>query len=321
MKNRIAVIAVLGLSLFSGSLLFGAASSSGSGTAAFVEGCKAYSEGDWTTAVFMLKKAVAYPENCNADSYFMLISSEINAGQDKTALDDCDFYLENYKKSVYYPRVQFYKGKLLFNLNEYDKSIITLSDFCHQNEKSDLYPLALFYIGEALYAGYRYDEARPIFERVVENYPDCAKKPDAQFKLDSIIQRQREEKLLYLLKQTGEEYLSAKEDYERQLRMYNLEAIAQTRQKLNDVQQENADLQRQVRDLEGQLQMMKGSKAYSASSYNSVSYKEGVDVPNAEPFNETRDQVRLLRKKAIDAQRLLSEQSEENESYENEYEE
>ena len=103
--------------------------------------------------------------------------------------------------------------------------------------------------------------------------------------------------------------------------MYNLEAIAQTRQKLNDVQQENADLQRQVRDLEGQLQMMKGSKAYSASSYNSVSYKEGVDVPNAEPFNETRDQVRLLRKKAIDAQRLLSEQSEENESYENEYEE
>ena len=311
MKSRIAIIAVLGVTLLSGSFLYGAAGTSGSGTAAFVEGCKAYSEGDWTTAVFMLKKAVAYPENCNADSYFMLIASEINAGQNKTALDDCDYYLENYKKSVYYPRVQFYKGKLLYNLGEYDKSIIILSDFCHQNEKSDLFPLALFYIGESLYAGYRYEEALSIYERVIEEYPDCAKRPEAQFKLDSIIQRQREEKLLYLLKQTGEEYLSAKEDYERQLRMYNLEAVAQTRQKLTEAQQENANLQRQVRDLEGQLQMMKGSKAYSASSYNSVSYKDGVDIPNAEPFNETRDQVRLLRKKAIDAQRLLSEQSEE----------
>ena len=316
MKSRIAVIAVLGFSLFTGSALFGAAGTSGSGSAAFVEGCRAYSQGDWTTAVFMLKKAVAYPENCNPDSYFMLIASEINAGHDKNALDDCDFYLENYQKSVYYPRVQFYKGKLLYNLGEYEKSIITLSDFCHQNEKCDLYPMALFYIGESLYAGYRYDEARPIYERVIDEYPTCVKKPEAQYKLDSIMQRQREEKLLYLLKQTGEEYLSAKEEYERQLKMYNLDAVEQTRQKLAEAQQENENLQRQVRDLEGQLQMMRGSKAYSASSYNSVSYKDGVDVPNAEPYNETRDQVRLLRKKAIDAQKRLSEQDEEVEEYE-----
>lgn len=305
-SKRIAVFSVC--SILSLCSLFGAASS-GSGTAAFVEGCRAYSEGDWTTAVFMLKKAVAYPENNTADSYFMLISSEINAGQNKSALDDCDFYLENYKKTLYYPRVQFYKGKLLYALSEYDNAIITLSDFCHQNEKSDLYPLALFYIGESLYSGYRYSEALPIYERIVEEFPDCTKKTEAEFKIDSISQRQREEKLLYLLKQTGEEYLSAKEDYERQLRMYNPEAISQTRQKLNEAQQQNADLQRQVRDLEGQLEMLKGSKAYSASSYNSVSHKEGVDVPNAEPFNETRDQIRLLRQKAIDAQRALSEQS------------
>jgi tetratricopeptide (TPR) repeat protein len=321
MKNRIAVIAVLGLSLFSVSALFGAAGSGGSGTAAYIEGCRAYSEGDWTTAVFMLKKAVAYPENSTADSYFMLISSEINAGQNKGALDDCDFYLENYKKSVYYPRVQFYKGKLLYSLSEYDSAIITLSDFCHQNEKNDLYPLALFYIAESLYAGYRYDEARPVYERIAEDFPDCTKRPEALFKIESIVQRQREEKLLYLLKQTGEEYLSAKEDYERQLRMYNPEVISQTRQKLSESQQQNADLQRQVRDLEGQLKMLKGSKAYSGASYNSVSHREGVDVPNAEPFNETRDQIRLLRQKAIDAQRALSEQNEQDVSGFSEYDE
>jgi len=281
----------------------------GAGLTAYIEGCKAYSEGDWTTAILMLKKAVAYPENLNPDSYYMLISSEINAEENKSALDDCDFYLEKYPSTIYFPRVQFYKGKLLFTLGEYEKSIIVLSDFCHQNEADDLYPTALYYIAEALYAGYRYDEAKGIYERIVTEYPDCQKFAASEFRIEAISQRQREEKLLYLLKQTGEEYLSAKEEYEKQLRMYNPETIISTKMKLSEAQQKNEDLQRKVQDLENQLDMYRNSKSYSASSYNSVSYKDGVDVPNAEPFNETRGQVRLLRQKALDAQKALSNQN------------
>lgn len=308
-NKKIAVCAVcLGMTFFSA---FGAgAGVSSSGMTAFVEGCKAYSGGDWTNAVFMLKKAVGYPEYSNPDAYYMLICSEINAGEDKSALDDCDFYLENYPDSVYYSRIQFYKGRILYNLGEYESAVIVLSDFCHQNEKDDLYSSALFYIGESLFEGYRYAEANSIYQRIVDEFPESPKVPAAQYRIESIAQRQREEKLLYLLKQTGEEYLSAKEEYERQLKMYNPETISSTRQKLAESQRQNADLQRQVRDLENQLENIKGSRGYSASAYNSVSYKDGVDVPNAEPYNETRSQVRLLRQKAIDAQRYLSGESE-----------
>ena len=285
----------------------GFAASSNSGTAAFVEGCKAYSQGDWTTAVFMLKKAVAYPENSTPDSYFMLISSEINGGQDKGALDDCDFYLENFKDSVYYPMVQFYKGKILYTLCEYDKSIITLGDFCHQNEKSDFYPTALFYIGESLYAGYRYEEARPIYERIVEEYPDCPKKPDAVFRLESISQRQREEKLLYLLKQTGEEYLSAKEEYERQLRLYNSEAIDSTRQKLAAAQTKNESLEKQVSELEMQVAALKSNKEESDRIIQELREAGEKDIPAPEPFDEKKYQLKLLKEKALEAQKMLDE--------------
>ena len=54
-KKKIITIAsslIIALSLFA----------SESSMSSYVEGCKLYAEGDWTSATIMLKKAVAYPE-------------------------------------------------------------------------------------------------------------------------------------------------------------------------------------------------------------------------------------------------------------------
>lgn len=295
MKKNIAVAALLGILSFNGF-------ASESAQMAFVEGCKSYSQGDWTSAKFMLKKAVSYPENLTSDTYYMLISAEVNAGDDRSALDDCNIYLENFPDSIYYPRICYQKGKVLYNLGEYEKSIIALSDFCHQNEESDLYSYALFYIGESLFAGYKYSDAAAIYERIVTEFPDSPKASAAQYRIDSISQRQREEKLLYLLKQTGEEYLSAKEEYEKQLRQYNSDSINNTRQKLVETQARNEELERQVADLEMQLAAMKTELENSA-----VNTSMDSDIPNAEPYDETKEQLKLLRQKALEAQKILEE--------------
>lgn len=301
MKKNIAVAALLGILTFTGF-------ASESATMAFVEGCKSYSQGDWTSAKFMLKKAVSYPENLNADTYYMLISAEVNAGDDRSALDDCNIYLESFPGSIYYPRICYQKGKVLYNLGEYEKSIIALSDFCHQNEKSDLYSYALFYIGESLFAGYKYQDAAAIYDRLVTEFPDSPKASAAQYRIDSIMQRQREEKLLYLLKQTGEEYLSAKEEYEKQLRQYNSESINNTRQKLVETQTRNEELERQIVDLEMQLSVLKNELENKTETAGPVAAAtENVDVPNAEPYDETKEQLKALRQKALEAQRMLEE--------------
>ena len=132
-------------------------SASESAASAFVEACKSYSRGDWSDAKFMLKKAVSYKENLNPDTYFMLIMAEVYDGDNKVALDDCNFFLENFSDSLYYPRVYYQKGKLLYQLGEYEKSIVVLSDYCHLYTDDELYSHALFYIGESLFAGYKYD--------------------------------------------------------------------------------------------------------------------------------------------------------------------
>lgn len=343
MKKIIAVLALIcSFSFF--------AFSSESASMAFVEGCKAYSTGDWSSAKIMLKKAVSYTQNQNADTYYMLISAEINAGDYKGALEDCNYYLDYFKNSIYYPRISYQKGKLLYNLGEYEKSIIALSDFCHQYENNELYPYALFYIGESLYEGYRYNDALEIYDRVVTEFPDFEKVSAAKYKMESISQRSREEKLLYLLKQTGEEYLSAKEDYEKQLRQYNSESVALTRQKLQETQIRNEELEKQIADLQMEIASLKAENEqketllsvmnnnqkqnsenqYEESSENDEkqiedsfsdnyinqntindldTFKEDSDIPNQEPFDETREQIQSMKEKALEIQRILNEQT------------
>lgn len=308
-------------------------SASASSVNAFVEGCRSFSDGDWDSAEFSLKKAIAYLENQNPDTYYMLITAEVNAGNEKSALDDCSYFLENFHGSIYYPRIQFQYGRLLYELGEYEKSIIALSDFCHQNENNEMYSHALFYVGESLLAGYKYNEAGKIFERIVSEFPESSKAVASKYRIDTILQHAREEKLLYLLKQTGEEYLSAKEEYEKQLRLMNMDSS--TRIKLSETQQRNEELETQLRDLETKLTTTivtledKSSEnvppkredfiepvkdngnlpvetaAYVDNQENSEPVVKDVDVPSMIPFDEKREQIRILKRKAKDAQQLL----------------
>lgn len=285
------------------------AASSESASSAFVEACKSYSRGDWSDAKFMLKKAVSYKENLNPDTYYMLIMAEVYDGDNKNALDDCNYFLDNFPDSMYYPRVYYQKGKLLYSLGEYEKSVVVLSDFCHQYDENELYSFALFYIGESLFAGYKYDEAGSVYERIVTEFPESEKTPAAQYRLETILQRGREEKLLYLLKQTGEEYLSAKEEYERQLRLYNSEAVDSTRQKLADAQSKNESLEKQVAELELQVAALKNNQQESDRIIQQLKEAGEKDIPAAEPFDEKKYQLKLLKEKAQEAQKMLDEKS------------
>lgn len=273
-------------------------------SSAYIEACKAFSRGEWSSAQILLRKAVAYPQNNNADTNYMLITAEIYAGDDNRALKDAENFLRTWPTSIYTPRVQYMRGKLLYNLGEYEKSIIVLSDFCHQNETSELYPSALFYIAESLYSGYKYDEAENLYEQIIAQYPESDKVSASQYRVESIAQRSREEKLLYLLKQTGEEYLAAKEDYEKQLRLYNSEAINSTRERLADAQQKNLELEQQIRDLENQIADLKSEQVERAAQEESVL----VAAKKEDAFTDTsstNEDLRLLKQKARLVQWLI----------------
>ncbi len=322
LKHRIRKM--LFISVISGIILnstvFAAGTVESASMTAFVEGCNAYSEGNWKESIFMLKKAASYSENNTPETYYMLISAEIYAKENQSALSDCNYFVENFSDSIYMPQIQYLRGKVLFNLGEYENSIVELSDFCHQYESHSMYPVALYWIGEALFACEKYDEAQSVFERLIADYPDNSKVAAAQFKIESIAQRAREEKLLYLLKQTGEEYLAAKEDYEKQLKLYNNDAVYSTRQKLNEAQKKNEDLEEQVRILEQQIELLKkdaqsvveaNSEPAASNQKKALSSDSGRGTQtSADASIASYDSIKILKEKALQAQRLLDEKTE-----------
>ncbi len=207
------------------------------------QGAEAYKNEDWVSAIFFLRKVVSVPGGVNDENYFMLIKSEIYAGEYGQAQADCEKFIEKFPLSPYMEYVRYQNGRLLHLLARNEDSILLLSDFCHENTDSELFPLAIFWIAEAFYDEYCFDSARGLYERIVNDYPACEKAPLAQYKLDLIERRAREEKLLYLLKVIGEENLSTREEYERQLRIYALEDENGVRRSLLDAQARIAELE------------------------------------------------------------------------------
>lgn len=207
------------------------------------QGFEAYKNEDWVSAMFFLRKVVAAPGSASDENLFMLIKSEIYAGEYKQAQADCEKFLNQFSFSPYSEYIQYQNGRLLHLLARNEDAVLSLSDFCHQNPESDMYPLALFWIAESFYDEYNFDSARGLYERIVADFPACEKAPLAQYKLDLIERRAREEKLLYLLKVIGEENLSTREEYERQLRVYQLEDQLGVKKELIDAQARIAELE------------------------------------------------------------------------------
>src|SRR5574344_2362773 len=111
---------------------------------AFIQGTTAFKSGEWMSAVFMLRRAVSYPDNFNDDTWYMLITAEMYAGEYKSAYQDCESFLANFPESTYVSYIVYHKGRTLFCLGEYERSVLVLSDFCHFYPDNEMYASALF---------------------------------------------------------------------------------------------------------------------------------------------------------------------------------
>ena len=179
-----------------------------------------------------------------------------------------------------------------------------------------------------------------VLEDFMNEYPSCEKAPQAQYKLDLIERRAREEKLLYLLKVIGEENLSTREEYERQLRVYALEDETGIKHSLLEAQARIAELEDLLsgKTLEGtenveepkETEIVKVEEAVSKpktpvthiiQSVNEPSLRvkqnksgqgKSASVKNTNEASKEAE-IQALKRKAKQLQYLLEEQKEEGE--------
>lgn len=208
-----------------------------------LDGYLSYQKGDWTNAAFFLRKAATDPSVSNDSVWYMIIMSEMNMEKFSNALSDCNYFMQTFNDSSLLPNVKYQRGRILHYVGQNDNAVLELSDFCHENPESPMYSSALFWIAECFYEDYSFETAKTLYERVVSEFPESSKVEDSLFKISLINQREREEKLLYLLKLTGEEYLSARENYEKQLRIYQTEDAKELRKQLAQARERILELE------------------------------------------------------------------------------
>ncbi|MBE6350541.1 MAG: tetratricopeptide repeat protein [Spirochaetaceae bacterium] len=222
------------------------------GISLLVQGYEAFQKEDWVSARLFLKKAIAFDETSTPEVLYLLILSEMYAEDYQSTFDDAVVFVAKYPSSVYVPVVQYQMARSLYYLNRFEEALQLFGQFCNQYVEHELYSNGLFWMGECLYASYYFSVAKPLFMRVIEEFPQSPKYAEAVYRLNLIELQEKEEKLLYLLKVTGEEYLSAKEDYERQLKMYQTEESLGLRKQLNQTTDELATTKLRLEEISRQ---------------------------------------------------------------------
>ena len=225
-----------------------AAFSQNSDTVFITDGYKAYRAGDWTTALLVFKKAVVTKGYATEENYFMLVMAEMFAGSYNDAVRDTVEFTRLFPDSAYTSYIAYQRGRALHLTNDNTLALSELTEFCIKWPEHELYPSALFWIAECLYTSYNFEDARALYQRIVTDYPNEAKVVDARHRIDAIAQRLREEKLLYLLKVTGEEYLAAKEEYEKQLSYNKLEEVIQLQRQMRTLNTESDALKKELEE-------------------------------------------------------------------------
>lgn len=259
-----------------------------------LQGYEAYRKHDWKSAIIFFRKSVSNPQSATDETYYMLVMSEMYAGEYEQAFTDSSFFIRQFPGSRYLPYVEYQNGRALHYLGKNEDAVLVLSDFCHKNPENELYASALYWIAESFYAEYNFDSARALYERIIIDFPSDSKVTDSRYRIEMIEQRAREEKLIYLLKVTGEESLAAREDFERRIKQYQTEDRLGLRQQL-------AQANAKIEELEAQLEQERLAAAQAAQAV--------LNVPEEIQTQKLSDpEVEALKRKAIHLQFLIDEQ-------------
>ncbi len=261
-----------------------------------VQGLEAYRLGNWEDSVFFLKRTSSFQEASSDSVWYFVVMAEMNLGDYNAALRDGTMFLNFFPESSYIPEITFQTLYAGYELEMYDEAITGFSAFIQEYPNNNLTSSAIFFTGESLYNVYEFERSKSLFQRLVAEYPNSSKFDDAVFRLELLEQREREEKLLYLLRVTGEEAVAAKEDYERQIKQLQSEETIILRKRLQELEADNSRLQIENQELAIQNESLK----------NTVTELNSLEVQRIQTENDSNaNLINDLTQKALELQKLI----------------
>ncbi len=248
------------LLLFTSAVLFGSDSSA---SEMLAQGKEQFGEGNYQDALLTFRDVVLNPswEDAHGSAYYWIARSYMALDKAEKALENLNFFLENYPGHDQYPVGLYQKGRMLIEEGKQQEAIKLLYSFTDTYTEHPFRGNAFFWIGEALFSMGHFDESRRLFSTVVNDYPRSYKSEAARYRLSLIDLKKRERELLKLLRISHEEYLKALEQFRRREKEYEY-AISSYQRKLAAAMSEDeetlaAELNRESEEQRKELQKLR----------------------------------------------------------------
>lgn len=220
------------------------------------EGLAAFRRSEFDTAILRFRELLLEEPDreTEANAYFWLSKSAMAVNRLNEAERNLEYYLRTFPNHEFAVEARYQRGRLLYMQEDYAASLEALSSFVERHPDSPFVANAIYWSGEALYNLGRLQEARRLFQAVIQDYPRSFRVEAARYRVSLIDLNARETELLQLLQWSHEEYLQALDEFERRERAYE-EALASYQQRLQnaadeDFREEIVRLSTQVRSLQ-----------------------------------------------------------------------
>ncbi len=239
---------------FSFGMFFGQTSEQERVTSSFgkdlVMGLEAYKLGNWEDTLFFLKRTNEYQNATSDVVWYFVVMSQINIGDYESVYKNGQIFIKEFPDSKYASEILYNTLFSSYKLTMYEQTISGFTNFVQKYPLSVHVPSALYYTAESLYSVYEFEQARALYNQILLDYPTSEYYSDAQYRIELLDHREREEKLLYLLRVTGEETLAAKEGYEKQIKELQSEESVMLRQRILELESLVTQLEVEKQDLE-----------------------------------------------------------------------
>jgi TolA-binding protein len=197
------------------------------------EGIESFEAGNYQQALSTFREVLFEPgfSGEHDDAYFWIARSALALNRLEEAAENLEFFISAYPEHPRFAEAHYLRGRVLYLQADYAQAIRAFEDFIQRFPESPFIANAYYWTGEAVLALGRLDQAERLFLTVIRDFPRSFRVEAAQYRVNIIELRRREEELLQLLRWSHEEAIRSADEFRRRERELE-EAVSSLQERL-----------------------------------------------------------------------------------------
>src|SRR5690606_17565766 len=131
-----------------------------------------------------------------------------------------DAFLAQYPSDRNAVEAEYLRSRIYYLVEDYESAIQLFARFIQRYPTSPFVPNAYYWTAESFYSQGNLAEAKQVYQLIVNNYESSSRFEAAQYRLEVLDLKQKEQELIQLLRWTQEESIKLTQEFRHQEQAY-----------------------------------------------------------------------------------------------------